>query len=57
MEIGDKVIVTGEIWKGEVGEYTCDENTLVGLRHKVELDNGFSGLFSRKDLIVISHST
>jgi len=52
MIIGDRVIISkyAPAWQGEIGIYVGDENTLIGKRCKVELDNGFSGLFSYKDL-------
>ncbi len=50
MKIGNKVIVIGDWWKGEAGVYAGDERTVIGIRHRVELDNGFSGLFAYKDL-------
>jgi hypothetical protein len=44
ISFGDRVIVTGGAWSGYSGEYAGSEKTLVGVLHKVNLDNGASTL-------------
>jgi hypothetical protein len=52
METGERVkIGKGQPWEGEVGTYIREENTLVGIRYRIALDNGFSVLQSYQEII------
>lgn len=44
MEIGERVVVSGGAWAGYSGEYAGTEKTMIGVLHKVNLDNGMSTL-------------
>lgn len=41
---GDRVLLTGGPWGGHSGEYVGPEKTLIGVLHKVRLDNGQTSL-------------
>ena len=53
MKIGTRVKVIGEWWKGGVGVYTGDLQSgraPFELRCRVELENGFSGMFRTEEI-------
>ena len=53
MRIGTRVKVIGEWWKGEVGIYTGKQRSgrePFELRCRVELENGFSGMFRTEEI-------
>jgi transcription antitermination factor NusG len=47
---GDRVMVVSGPWKDQVGTYKGTEETLVGIRHRVSLDNGFGTLIQLKQM-------
>ncbi len=55
MNKGDRVqIKRGQPWAGEKNTYTGEENTLVGIKHKIQLDNGFGVLQDRNNFVVLT---
>ena len=54
IEVGTRVrIKRGQPWAEEYGTYVGDAKTLVGVMHKIELDNGRSVLQTRGHFIVL----
>jgi hypothetical protein len=47
---GTRVLVTGESWQGEVGEFMGVEETPIGKLGKILLDNGMSTLVARDEV-------
>jgi hypothetical protein len=55
MKIGDRVIVTGKgAWAGFTGEYAGQEKTIIGILHRVNLDNGRATLRKIQDIKKLS---
>ena len=51
--VSDRIrIKRGQPWEGELGTCIGMENTLIGWRHKIRLDNGIEVLQTRGQFIV-----
>jgi hypothetical protein len=53
LQLGTRVLITDGAWKGYSGEYAEVERTLIGVLHRVRLDNGMSTLVSLDSMKVV----
>jgi hypothetical protein len=54
IKVGQKVRITATVRKGSIGTYAGNESTLIGIRYRIEFEDGTgAGLYGVSDFVEV----